>query len=135
MSPLHALENAGTYGLKRRFQNLLRPLTRGLAHAGIRANHVTVFACALSVAFGLILVWKVESRGLFLIAPAFLFIRMALNAIDGMLARDFDHKSALGSSLNELGDLISHSFCCLPFSYLPEIDALWICAVIAHSAS
>ena len=51
MSPLNILETPGTYALKPRFQNLLRPLAGVLARAGIRANHVTVFACSLSVGF------------------------------------------------------------------------------------
>ena len=32
---------------------------------------------------------------------------MALNAIDGMLAREHGQKSALGGILNELGDVVS----------------------------
>jgi CDP-diacylglycerol--glycerol-3-phosphate 3-phosphatidyltransferase len=32
---------------------------------------------------------------------------MALNAIDGMLAREHDMQSPLGAMLNELGDVLS----------------------------
>ncbi len=32
---------------------------------------------------------------------------MALNAIDGMLAREFNQQSTLGAILNEVGDIIS----------------------------
>jgi CDP-diacylglycerol---glycerol-3-phosphate 3-phosphatidyltransferase len=38
------------YGLKPAFQNLLRPLVRGLANAGVTANQVTLTAMALSFA-------------------------------------------------------------------------------------
>ena len=39
-----------------------------------------------------------------------LFLRMALNAIDGMLAREFNQKTNLGAYLNELTDVISVAF-------------------------
>ncbi len=37
--------------------------------------------------------------------PLCLFVRMALNAIDGMLAREHGQKSRLGAVLNEIGDV------------------------------
>jgi CDP-diacylglycerol---glycerol-3-phosphate 3-phosphatidyltransferase len=59
---------------------------------------------------------------------------MALNAIDGMLARDFGQKSNLGAYLNELTDVVSDAFLYLPFAYLPGFDPLWIGAIIVLSA-
>jgi CDP-diacylglycerol--glycerol-3-phosphate 3-phosphatidyltransferase len=41
---------------------------------------------------------------------------MALNAIDGMLAREHNMKSNLGAVLNELGDVISDSALYLPLA-------------------
>ena len=52
-------------------------------------------------------------RVLLLLGPV-LFIRMALNAIDGMLAREFNQKSRLGAILNELCDVISDTGLYLP---------------------
>jgi CDP-diacylglycerol--glycerol-3-phosphate 3-phosphatidyltransferase len=118
------------YAIKPAFQNLLRPLVRALYSAGVTANQVTVTACLLSIALGILLTARVESRALFLILPAFLFGRMAMNAVDGMLAREFGQKSKLGAYLNELTDVISDAFLYLPFAYLPEFDALWVGAVI-----
>src|SRR5262245_29241165 len=65
--------------------------------------------------------------------PVFLFVRMALNAIDGMLAREFGQKSDLGAYLNELTDVISDAFLYVPFAYAPGFDPLWIGAVIVLS--
>ncbi|MGJ5816335.1 CDP-alcohol phosphatidyltransferase family protein [Paludibaculum fermentans] len=118
------------YSLKPRFQGLLRPLARSLARCGVTANHVTVTACALSVGLGLLLTVRIHDRALFLVVPGFLFVRMALNAIDGMLAREFGQKSDLGAYLNELTDVVSDAFLILPFAYLPELEPLWIGAVI-----
>jgi CDP-diacylglycerol---glycerol-3-phosphate 3-phosphatidyltransferase len=58
---------------------------------------------------------------------------LALNAIDGMLARDFKQRSNLGAYLNELSDVLSDAFLYLPFAYLPGFDPLWIGAVIVFA--
>jgi CDP-diacylglycerol---glycerol-3-phosphate 3-phosphatidyltransferase len=58
--------------------------------------------------------------------PLWLFLRMALNAIDGMLAREFGQKSRLGAYLNEIADLLSDAALMLPFAMLPVFGPLWI---------
>ena len=118
------------YSLKPRFQGLLRPFARLLARAGVTANHVTLLACALSVAIGVLLTARIEFHALLLILPVFLFLRMAMNAIDGMLAREFGQKSDLGAYFNELTDVVSDAFLYLPFAYLAPFEPLWIGAVI-----
>ncbi len=76
---------------------------------------------------------NIQNHRLFLLLPPFFAIRMALNAIDGMLARDFGQKSNLGAYLNELTDVVSDAFLYLPFAYLPAFDPLWIGAIIVLS--
>ncbi|WP_417710743.1 CDP-alcohol phosphatidyltransferase family protein [Roseibium aggregatum] len=110
------------YQLKSRFQDLLRPLCRSLATNGVTANQVTLAALGLSVGEGLLL-WAFPGAFLPLILlPLVLFIRMGLNAIDGMLAREHDQKSDLGAVLNELGDVLSDAALYLPFALLPFVD-------------
>lgn len=104
------------YDVKPAFQKLLRPLTRRLAQAGVTANQVTLAAALLSVAAGLLVGLNAENRLLFLILPAVLFVRMALNAIDGMLAREFGQASTLGMYLNELCDVVSDVALILAFA-------------------
>lgn len=58
-----------------------------------------------------------------LLLPLVLLVRMALNAIDGMLAREHGQKSKLGAILNELGDVVSDCFLYLPFAFLPFVSA------------
>src|ERR1700739_1577517 len=101
------------YGLKPKLQKLLRPVTNGLARAGITANQVKLAAVALSFATGAVLFHFHNSRALRL-PPVVPFRRMALNAIDGMLAREHNQKAALGAILNELGDVLSDSALYLP---------------------
>jgi len=122
------------YELKPAFQHLLRPLVRALHGAGCTANNVTIATCVLSVALGIVLCMYSDVRRLFLLLPLFLFVRMALNAIDGMLAREFGQKSNLGAFLNELADVIADAALYLPFAFLPHFDWLWVTAVIFVSA-
>jgi CDP-diacylglycerol--glycerol-3-phosphate 3-phosphatidyltransferase len=122
------------YSLKGRFQRFLRPLVDQLASAGVTANQVTIATCLFSIGLGVCLVCKIQNQRLLLLLPAFFLIRMALNAIDGMLARDFGQKSNLGAYLNELTDVASDAFLYLPFAYLPGFDPLWIGAVIVLAA-
>ena len=93
------------YELKPRFQALLRPIVAQLDRIGITANAVTLFAMLVSCALGILLFIFPFPR-LFLLLPLWMFLRMALNAVDGMLAREFGHKSPLGAYLNELTDVI-----------------------------
>jgi CDP-diacylglycerol---glycerol-3-phosphate 3-phosphatidyltransferase len=111
------------YQLKARFQNLLRPLCRFLARKGVTANQVTLGALGLSILEGLLL-WLLPDAALpFLLLPLVLFVRMALNAIDGMLAREHNQQTKLGAILNELGDVLSDACLYLPFAALPFVQA------------
>jgi CDP-diacylglycerol--glycerol-3-phosphate 3-phosphatidyltransferase len=104
------------YQIKPRFQALLRPLVRALAAAGGTANQVTVAAALMSIAAGIVLTFDGAKPLVWLLLPVVLFLRMALNAIDGMLAREHGQKSPLGAFLNELCDVISDAAFYLPFA-------------------
>lgn len=122
------------YDLKPKFQNLLRPLVIKLEQRGVTANQVTLTACAISVILGLILTALSGYHWLFILIPIWLFVRMALNAIDGMLAREFNQKSRLGGYLNEITDVVSDAALYLPFAFISPFDALQIGLIIWLSA-
>ena len=122
------------YDLKPKFQNLLRPLVITLEQRGVTANQVTLTACAISVILGLILTALSGYHWLFILIPIWLFVRMALNAIDGMLAREFNQKSRLGGYLNEITDVVSDAALYLPFAFISPFDALQIGLIIWLSA-
>ncbi|HEX8871922.1 MAG TPA: CDP-alcohol phosphatidyltransferase family protein [Candidatus Acidoferrum sp.] len=109
------------YDLKPKFQGLLRPVTNALARARVTANQVTVAAILLSFAVGAAILCSRSLRVLLLL-PVALFVRMALNAIDGMLAREHNQKTALGAVLNELGDVLSDAALYLPLATIPPFD-------------
>ena len=122
------------YDLKPQFQNLLRPLVIKLEQRGVTANQVTLTACTISVILGLILTAFSGYHWLFILIPIWLFVRMALNAIDGMLAREFNQKSRLGGYLNEITDVVSDAALYLPFAFISPFDALQISLIIWLSA-
>jgi len=130
---------ATLYELKPAFQGLLRPSTNRLACAGVTANQVTVAAAVMSVAAAGLIAAFPQTRGIFLLIPVVLFVRMALNAIDGMLAREHGQASTLGMYLNELCDVLSDLALILAFATLPMFPA-WgvitfaIAAVVAEYA-
>lgn len=113
---------ASIYDLKPRFQRLLRPLVRDLAAGGITANQVTVGAAVLSIVTGAVIARWPDSPRLLLLLPPVLLARMALNAIDGMLAREHGQRSRLGALLNELGDVIADAALYLPFALVPGLE-------------
>jgi len=117
---------ATIYDLKPAFQNLLRPIVRGLANAGITPNQITYVALILSFITGGAIVFTHGAVWALLVMPAVMFIRMALNAIDGILAKEHDMKSDAGAMLNEMSDVISDAALYLPFALIDGVSALWV---------
>jgi CDP-diacylglycerol---glycerol-3-phosphate 3-phosphatidyltransferase len=122
------------YALKPRFQNLTRPIATWLAGIGVTANQVTLVAGVLSIFVGALLCLPDRGPVLFFILPVWLFVRMTLNAIDGMLAREFDQKSRLGGYLNELCDIVSDASLLLPFAFVAPFTAWAVFLVIFLAA-
>lgn len=125
---------ASIYALKGRFQALLRPLVRRLQGWGVTANQVTVLAALVSLAVA-VLVWREAGAqpAWFALLPVWMFARMALNAIDGMLAREFGQQSRLGAYLNELCDVIADAALYLALLAIAGLPAWlpWLFALLA----
>ncbi|WP_028577318.1 CDP-alcohol phosphatidyltransferase family protein [Desulfomicrobium escambiense] len=124
------------YALKSRFQSMLRPACRFLAAHGVTANQVTVAAMVLSAAAGSLVWLSAGERWALSVVPCTLFVRMALNALDGMLAREHGMESDVGAMLNELGDVVSDAALYLPLSAVPGCPApLVVMAVVLAALS
>jgi CDP-diacylglycerol---glycerol-3-phosphate 3-phosphatidyltransferase len=121
---------ATIYDLKPAFQGLLRPLCRALARVGVTANQVTLAAALLSGAAGAAIAWQPSARWPLLALPAVALIRMALNAIDGMLAREHDQQTRLGAVLNEVGDVVSDAAMYGPLALVPGVPAVLVVILI-----
>ncbi len=124
---------SGSYQFKSAFQNRLRPLVGRLAATGVSANQVTIAAIVLCVCMGsAIAIWH-PFKWVLLLVPVVLFIRMALNAMDGMLAREYGMATALGTILNELGDVVSDAAIYLPFGFITGVNGGLLVTIVVLS--
>lgn len=120
------------YDIKPKFQNLLRPAVVRLHAMGATANQVTLLAMLASVLLGGVLICFPNPL-FFISLPVFLFFRMALNAIDGMLAREFNQQSRLGAILNEVGDIIADAALYLAFAFVTGVSPWLVVLVVLLS--
>ncbi len=123
-------ELATIYDLKPRFQALLRPLSDALARARASANGVTVAALLLSLGQGAWLALMPGSAWPLLLLPVTLLLRMALNAIDGMMAKEHAQASAAGAVLNELSDVVADAALYLPFALIRGVNGTLVVLVV-----
>ena len=124
---------ATIYDLKPRFQALLRPIAARLVNAGATANGVTLAALIMSLAQGGAIAFWPESRWPLLLLPVTLFVRMALNAIDGIMAKEHDQKSNIGALFNEISDVVSDAALYLPFALIAGVNAPLVVLLVVAS--
>ncbi|WP_343633324.1 CDP-alcohol phosphatidyltransferase family protein [Fluviicola sp.] len=117
------------YNIKPKFQKLLRPVLVRLHAMGITANGITWAAIVLSFAVGGLFYWK-PSGFMLIVLPVSLLVRMALNALDGMMAREYNMQSKKGELLNELGDVLADIAMFLPLVLLPGMHPLVLFAFV-----
>ena len=110
------------YKIKPKFQKLLKPILVGLYKLGITANQITVSCIVLSFFIGISLWFHTDYRWGLLVVPIGLLVRMALNALDGMMARTYNMQSKLGEVLNEIGDVISDLFIFIPMTQIKGLN-------------
>lgn len=124
------------YQLKPAFQNLLRPAVKWLYQIGVTANQVTLMTMFISIGLALFLYiyfLNHPPHWVLLLLPLWMLIRMAFNAVDGMLAREFHQQSKLGAFYNELCDVISDTalyLCFLAFGFIQK-EVLLLIAFLA----
>jgi CDP-diacylglycerol--glycerol-3-phosphate 3-phosphatidyltransferase len=121
------------YKLKPKFQALLQPLLARLHKWGVSPNLLTLLGILLSVAMGIYAFYGNRILALILL-PLVLLVRMALNALDGMMARQFNMQSKLGAVLNEIGDIVSDIALYFPVYVLFKMDPNWIMLFLLLSA-
>ncbi|MBA1397317.1 hypothetical protein BBD66_11785 [Mammaliicoccus sciuri] len=121
------------YEIKPKFQQLLMPIVDWMRKIGMTPNQVTILALLLSIITGIILSIFHDNKWIFILMPIVMFVRMALNAIDGVMAKKYQMKSHLGLLLNELGDVISDLFLFIPFVFIAEDYGIGIMLFISLS--
>ena len=122
------------YQLKPQFQRLLRPLVQALATARVTPNQLTVGTAALMVAYGAALAARPAERGLWLGLVAVMPLRMALNALDGLLATHTGRKTRLGAMLNEVCDVVADLALYLPAALIAGVPPVLAVLVACGAA-
>jgi CDP-diacylglycerol---glycerol-3-phosphate 3-phosphatidyltransferase len=117
------------YKIKPAFQRLLKPILELLYKMGVTANAITWSGIVLSLAGG-VTMWLHPYGKIFLLIPAVLLLRMAINALDGMMARTYNMQSKAGEMLNEVGDVVSDLFLFVPLLQLTWINKYAILAFL-----
>ena len=95
------------YKLKTKFQNLLMPICEKLVKLKISPNQINITTVLLNIIFAGLIYKFNNYKLIYLTVPLFLFLRMALNALDGMIANKFNQKTKMGVFYNESGDVVS----------------------------
>ena len=113
------------YQLKPKFQALLQPLLQRLRKWGVSPNLLTLLGILLSLAMGIYALYGDRTIALILM-PIVLLLRMALNALDGMMARQYNLQSKMGALLNEIGDVVSDIVLYYPLYVLFAMDQIWV---------
>lgn len=62
--------------------------------------------------------------------PPVLLVRMALNALDGMVAREFGQMSRRGALLNEMADVLADTALYLPLALVGGIEPVLLSLVV-----
>ena len=115
------------YSIKPAFQRLLQPIASLLVKWRVTPNQVTLFALLLSIGAGGHFIAHLNQLPYIALI---LFVRMALNALDGMMARMCKLETPFGCFLNELGDIVSDSAIYLPFAFLAPSHCYYVLPII-----
>lgn len=96
----------------------------------MQPNHLTLAAVGVSAVAGAAVAFGSRTTALLATVPLLYLLRMALNAMDGMLARDHAMSSRSGVILNEVGDVVSDAVSYLPFVLVFPQSSLLIVSVV-----
>ena len=100
----------------------LEPLIERLARQGVSPDAVTLAAIPVGIAAGALLLLSPAAPVALLGVPVLAALRLALNLIDGALARHTGRIHARGELYNELGDRIADVAFLAPVAFLPGAD-------------
>ena len=112
----------GIYAVKPRFQEVLSPVASWLADRDVNPTALNLLALVASFNAALLL-FLATNTYLSLLIPLLVFIRIALNALDGMVARLNDVEGqAWGEVLNETVDRVSDAFIFVGLALNPAVN-------------
>jgi CDP-diacylglycerol--glycerol-3-phosphate 3-phosphatidyltransferase len=98
----------GIYSIKPWFVRVLKPLEDTMVRRGVSPDALTAGAVGVSLLAGgaVALGARIEQPSIWLAAPPLLLLRLALNALDGAVARRTGDARPFGAVVNEVGDRV-----------------------------
>ncbi|MBI4198392.1 MAG: CDP-alcohol phosphatidyltransferase family protein [Chloroflexi bacterium] len=119
------------YSIKPRFQQALRAVERPLVRRRVHPDVLTLSALGISILGGVALAASRWQPGLLLVIPIIVLLRLALNALDGMVAKDLGVARPWGEVLNEFSDRLSDVALFGALAFVPEVELPVATAAIA----
>ncbi|GEM_PF-452508 len=113
----------GIYNIKPWFREQLQPLIKLLWN--VHPDVLTWSALGISIASGVLLSASADRPYLAVAAVPLLFVRLALNALDGMLAQQTGKARPAGEMLNEVSDRLADVAIFLGLALSPAADRFW----------
>jgi len=117
-------------------ERLFRPPALGLSRLGIRPNALTLASLAISTLVGALALAVSTATWPLLMILAAMLTRLALNHMDGIIARELGMKTPLGGLLNEMATPVEDMALYLPLAARPGmpasliVGAVMLCALI-----
>lgn len=130
---------SGLYSVKPWFLRRLRRVEDALVERGVSPDSLTVASVGVSVAAGAALAagGAMEEPLLWLLVPPLGLVRLALNALDGAVARRNGGGRPFGEVMNEMGDRLSDVALLAPLAFVVEPVLAFgavTCALLASAA-
>lgn len=97
----------GLYRLKPASQRIVAPIARWLVRHRVPADLVTLAGIPIGAIGGLALALAAAAPLMLLVVPVAAAVRLGLNLLDGMVARETGSSHAMGEMWNELGDRLA----------------------------
>lgn len=119
------------YQIKPAFQRLLQPILNACIRHGISANALTAMALGLSILAGAVLWATAGAIWVLLLYPPLLLVRMSLNALDGLVARQTNTSSKAGMVFNEASDIIADIAMYAPLAIIAALNPWLVISVVA----
>ena len=111
-------------------ERLFRPVALGLSRWGVRPNGLTLASLAISTLAGTLALLAPTRIWPLLVILAAMVTRLALNHMDGIIARERAMKTPLGGLLNEIATPVEDMALYLPLAARPEMPAALIVGAV-----
>jgi CDP-diacylglycerol--glycerol-3-phosphate 3-phosphatidyltransferase len=117
--------------VKQRFRDWLRPAVDAAKARGITPNQISAANLVIAAGVGLLLTLFPGAQLPLLLLVGTVLVRLGLDLLDGILARELDQGSPLGTLLNDAVEALGSVLLYLPVALHPGVDGWLVVLVVA----